>query len=51
MKEITIELKSENELWSLFDKRYDYILIHKFNPNEAILWWKSDIRVNVDNPD
>jgi len=46
MKEITIELKSENELWSLFDKRYDYILIHKFNPNEAILWWKSDIRVN-----
>jgi hypothetical protein len=46
MKEITIELKSENELWSLFDKRHDYILIHKFNPNEAILWWKSDIRVN-----
>ena len=48
MKEITIEIESQDELWSLFDKMYDYILIHKFNPNENIEWWKSDIKVNQD---
>ena len=48
MKEITIEIESENELWSLFDKKHDYIFIHKFNPNEVIEWWKSDIKINPD---
>lgn len=48
MKEITIEIESKNELWSIFDKTYDYILVHKFNPHEIIEWWKSDIKVNQD---
>lgn len=48
MKEITIELESQNELWSLFDKKSDYIFIHKFNPNEVIEWWKSDIKIKPD---
>ena len=48
MKEITIEIESKNELRSIFDKTYDYILVHKFNPHEIIEWWKSDIKVNQD---
>ena len=48
MKELTIEIESENELWSLFDKRNDYIFIHRFNPNEVIEWWKSDIKIKPD---
>jgi hypothetical protein len=48
VKEITIEIESENELWSLFDKKNDYIFIHRFNPNETIKWWKSDIKIKPD---
>jgi hypothetical protein len=48
VKEITIELESTEELISIFDNTYDYFLIDKFNPNEPIEWFKSDIKTNND---
>jgi len=45
MKETTIELQSSEHLWELLDKKIDAIFIRKFNPNEALAWWKTDIVV------
>jgi hypothetical protein len=45
MKEITIELQSNDHLWDLLDKSLNAIYIYKFNPNEALEWWKTNITV------
>lgn len=45
MKEITFEINSNEELWSLIDQDFNHILIHKFMPNEAIEWWKTTIKL------
>ncbi|WGD35932.1 hypothetical protein [Olleya sp. YS] len=44
MKEITFEINSNQEIWELIDKGIDNIFIHKFNPNEIIKWWKTDLK-------
>jgi len=46
MRELTIELHSNEEIWSLFDKKVDSILIHRFIPNETLEWWKTDFKTN-----
>ena len=45
MKEITFDINSNQEIWSLIDKDYNHIFIHKFMPNETIEWWKTDIKM------
>ncbi|MBW8360611.1 MAG: hypothetical protein K0M56_00325 [Kaistella sp.] len=45
MKKLFFEIQSNHEIWSLIDKRYDHILIHKFRPNEAVAWWETDIKM------
>ncbi|RZJ98798.1 MAG: hypothetical protein EOO46_24100 [Flavobacterium sp.] len=45
MKEITFEINSNEELWSLIDKNLNHILVHKFTPNLAIEWWATDIKM------
>ncbi len=45
MKEIVFEIHSNEEIWTLIDKNFNHIFIHKFMPNEAIEWWKTDIRM------
>lgn len=44
MEEITFEIESNNEIWELIDKEFNSIFIHKFNPNQAIEWWKTDLK-------
>lgn len=45
MKEIVFEINSNAEIWSLIDKNFDHVFIHKFMPNQAIAWWKTDIKM------
>lgn len=45
MKEITFEINSNQEIWTLIDKNYNHILIHKFMPNESFEWWKTEIKM------
>lgn len=45
MKEITINIDSNREIWSIIDKNFNHILIHKFMPSEALEWWLTDIRL------
>ncbi|MHC8949735.1 hypothetical protein [Sphingobacterium hungaricum] len=45
MQEIVFEINSDEEIWSLIDKDFDHLYIHKFTPNQAIEWWKTDIRM------
>lgn len=44
MNEITIKINSNEEIWELIDKEFNSILIHKFNPNRIIEWWKTDLK-------
>ena len=44
MQELTFEIESSEEIWELFDKDLDSIFIHRFVPNEAIEWWKTDLK-------
>lgn len=44
MNELTFEINSNDEIWELFDKEVNSIFIHKFIPNEAIEWWKTDFK-------
>ena len=44
MNELTFEINSNEEIWELFDKELDSIFVHKFIPNEAIEWWKTDLK-------
>jgi hypothetical protein len=48
MKELTFEINSNEEIWELFDKKFDSIFIHKFVPNEVIEWWKTDLKTKND---
>lgn len=45
MEEIIVDINSNEEIWTLIDKNYNHIFIHKFTPNEMIEWWKTDIRM------
>lgn len=45
MKEICFEITSNEEVWSLIDKRLNNIFIHKFMPHEAISWWKTNLQM------
>lgn len=45
MKEIIFDINSNQEIWSLIDKNYNHIFIHKFMPNETIEWWQTDIKM------
>ncbi|MBW8359863.1 MAG: hypothetical protein K0M63_08710 [Weeksellaceae bacterium] len=45
MTELTFEINSSDELWTLIDKRFNHILIYKFTPNEAVAWWKTDLKM------
>jgi len=45
MKEIVFNINSNEEIWDLIDKKFNHILIHKFNPNETLEWWNTDIRM------
>ena len=42
MNELTIEINSNEEIWTLFDKNVDSIFIHRFIPNETLEWWQTD---------
>lgn len=44
MQELTFEIESNEEIWELFDRNLDSILIHKFVPNEVIEWWNTDLK-------
>lgn len=44
MTEVTFEINSNQEVWELFDKKLNSIFIHKFNPNQVIDWWKTDLK-------
>lgn len=44
MKQITLKINSNEEIWSLIDKRLHHIFIHKFMPNKAFSWWKTDLK-------
>jgi hypothetical protein len=44
MTEVTFEINSNQEVWELFDKKLNSIFIHKFNPNQVIEWWKTDLK-------
>ncbi|MVO08144.1 hypothetical protein GOQ30_03065 [Flavobacterium sp. TP390] len=44
MNELTFEINSNEEIWDLLDKDFNAIFIHKFVPNEAIEWWKTDFK-------
>ena len=43
MKEIFFEINSSEEIWTLIDKNFNHIFIHRFTPHEAIEWWKTNI--------
>lgn len=45
MYNLSFEIKSNEEIWSLIDKNVDHILIHKFTPNNKIEWWPTDIKL------
>jgi len=45
MEEITIKTESNKEIWELIDKKIGFIFLHKFNPNQAISWWKTDLKL------
>lgn len=45
MEEITFEIESNEEIWELVDKEVTTIFIPKFNPNQAIEWWKTDLKI------
>jgi len=45
MREITIEIESNQEIWELFDKDLNNIFIPKFNPHEVIEWWETDLKI------
>jgi hypothetical protein len=44
MKELVFEIHSNEEIWSLVDKDLNSVFIHNFIPNEALEWWKTDLR-------
>jgi len=44
MQKLTFKVNSNEEIWELFDKELNTIFIHKFIPNEAIEWWKTDLK-------
>lgn len=44
MQELTFEIESNEEIWELFDRNWDSILIHKFVPNEVIEWWNTNLK-------
>ncbi|WP_397364001.1 hypothetical protein [Olleya sp. R77988] len=44
MKQITFEINNNQEIWELIDKEVNTIFIHKFNPNEVVKWWKTDLK-------
>lgn len=44
MTEITFEINSNEEVWELFDKKLNSIFIHKFNPNQVVEWWKTNLK-------
>lgn len=44
MFEITIEINSSEDIWQIIDKKVNAIFIHKFNPNNVIEWWKTDLK-------
>ncbi|MGQ7947564.1 hypothetical protein [Flavobacterium sp. WC2509] len=44
MTAVTFEINSNQEVWELFDKKLNSIFIHKFNPNQVIEWWKTDLK-------
>jgi len=44
MEEITFEIESNDEIWELIDKEINSIFIHKFNPNQVIEWWRTDLK-------
>jgi len=45
MFRISVEISTNEEIWELFDKSLDHIFIHKFNPNEAIEWWRTSVKM------
>ncbi len=45
MFEITIEINSNEDIWLILDKKMNSIFIHKFNPNNTIEWWKTDLKI------
>ena len=49
MFEITIEINSNDDIWQIIDKEIDSIFIHKFNSNNAIEWWKTDLKPKKGN--
>ncbi|NMH26480.1 hypothetical protein [Flavobacterium silvaticum] len=49
MNHVLFEIESNLEIWELIDMNFDFIFIHKFNPHEIIEWWKTDLKINLEN--
>ena len=46
MEHIVFDIESNNEIWELIDKRFEHILIHKFNPHDTIEWYEADLKIS-----
>jgi len=42
---VVIQIRSNQELLDLIDKRYNNIFIQKFNPHQVIEWWKTSLKI------
>ncbi len=44
MKQITLKVNSNEEIWSIIDKTLPHVFIHKLIPTETLAWWKTDLK-------
>ena len=45
MKSITLEIESNSEIVSLFDKSVKYFFVHRFDPHPIMEWYKADVKL------
>ncbi len=44
MEELTFEINSEEEIWELLDKKFDFFYVHRFLPNNVVEWWETSLK-------
>ncbi|ESU25053.1 hypothetical protein FEDK69T_02430 [Flavobacterium enshiense DK69] len=47
MKTIRVTIDSNDDILNVVDKNLNYIFIHKFMPNAAVEWWKTDLKMKT----
>ncbi|WP_291724701.1 hypothetical protein [Bernardetia sp.] len=46
MREITIEIDSNEEIWRYIDEKLNHIYISNFRPKSSFSWWKTDLKIS-----